>query len=155
PKNIVRLLTPLTGDGPQIAHGMGTVIARWLLLTAFALLLIEGLLAWRLGHFSKTVAPNEVMSASKEPPALVGSAAAFAFLLLSAVLLHTWWTQDFLGFLPDGLRAWMESTLGVPHLASGESTHWRLEYTPYLLTNAQLEPWLVGVVAVATIALVI
>jgi hypothetical protein len=155
PKNVVRVLTPLSGDGPQIAHGMGAVIARWLLLATFAILLLEGLLSWRLGHFSKSVAANEQTPAGKTPPTAVGIAAGVAFLLLTAVLLHTWWTQDFLGFLPEGLRAWMEGTLGVPHLASGESTHWRLEYTPYLLSNAQLEPWLVGVIAAATIALVI
>lgn len=157
PKDVVRALPALGGgDAPAILRGMGGVIARVLLFVLFGLVLAEALLAWRLGHHSKTAVAGQVPPASgKLLPSAVGLVAGVIFLAGAGVLIHTAWTHDFLGFLPD--RAWhtVEQALGIPQPMAGESTRWRLEYTPYLLRNALLEPWLVGAIALAASALII
>jgi len=154
PKDVIRIVND-SAEGPRILRGMGAVIARWLLLVMFILLLGEGLLAWKLGHYSKVAPINELPPAANQGvPLTVGILAGLAFVVITGVLVHTAWTQDFLGFLPERLRGWVESWLGVPLLVAGESTRWRLEYTPYLLGTA-LEPWLIGAIAAAAVAFVV
>lgn len=155
PKDVVRALPTAGPDGPAILRGMGAVIARVLLFALFALVMIEALLAWRLGHHSKTVVAGQAPPAEgRLLPVAVGIVAGLAFLVVAGVLIHTAWTRDFLGFLPDRARHEVEQALGVPEPVAGESTRWRLEYTPYLLRDATLEPWLIGAIAIACIALI-
>jgi hypothetical protein len=71
------------------------------------------------------------------------------------VLLHAWYTGDFLSFLPDSWRAVGESAAGISQPVAGESTRWRLEYTPYLPPRSPLEPWLVTALALGAATLAI
>ncbi|MBL8798077.1 MAG: VWA domain-containing protein [Planctomycetia bacterium] len=155
PKNVNRA-GPSGSETQQATGGVGPAIARILLALVLLLLLGEVVLAWKLGHWGKTGVGSQTPPADGLTlPGLVGGLAAVCFVVTAGVLLHTLWTGDFLGFLPDSWRGLMESTLGVPQPVAGESTRWRLDYTPYLPQNAALEPWLVGVVALAAVTLVI
>ncbi len=102
---------------------------------------------------------------------------------MTAVLIHVRRTGDFLGFLPDsarlsmetgayvpnrlcriidacdpgifakGFRHWIALAPDLPRLESGESRVWRLEFLHYFV-SAAADPWLAGVLALATAALV-
>jgi hypothetical protein len=156
PKNVLRSAISGSSDGQRIGPGMGPVIARIVLFLVLALMLAEVVLAWKLAHWSKTgVGATAQPAEGMTLPGIVGGLAAVAFLVLGGILLHTAWTGDFLGFLPDSWRGWGESVLGVPKPVAGESTRWRLEYTPYLPGRSALEPWLVGMLALAAGVLVL
>jgi len=153
PKDVVRVRSATSGDAPQIVSGMGGIIARYLLYLLLALVLVEALLAWRLGHHSKTALAGQMPPAGgRLLPLAVAFGAGLLFLSLAGVLVHAAWTHDFLGFLPDAARQTVETALDIPKPVAGESTHWRLESTPYLSRDATLEPWLVGALAVAAAA---
>ncbi len=153
PGDVVHALPSTNGDGPVVLRGMGTAIARFLLLAVLVLALVEVLLAWRLGHHSKTAA-NATTASGRALPITVGIIAGLLFIAVAGVLIHTAWTQDFLGFLPDRVRGSVEAAFGVPQAVPGESSHWRLEYTPYLIRNAAQEPWVIGLLASAALGLV-
>ena len=131
-----------SGDRPL--HGMGMVIARWLLLAMFVLLVLEVVLAWRFGHYS---AIPSSWDSPPPPRRILGTSVALVvgltFVLLTGVLVHAAWTGDFLGFLPESLRRSAEAQLGVPPPAAGEGTRWQLEFTPFL-KDAESDPWLAG-----------
>ncbi len=135
--------------------GMGKVIARWVMLFMLLLLAAEVVMAWRFGHYTA------VVDGTKSPPApgrllplTVAALAAVLFIGLFGVLAHAAWTGDLLGFLSDDTRGAIESRLGIPPPAPGEGTHWRLEYTPYLVDGAN-DPWLAGGWALAMVVLVV
>ncbi|HEV8059984.1 MAG TPA: VWA domain-containing protein [Gemmataceae bacterium] len=135
--------------------GMGKVIARWLMLFMLLLLAAEVIMAWRFGHYTA------VVDGTKSPPApgrlipmVVAALAAVLFIGLFGVLAHAAWTGDLLGFLSDETRSGIEARLGIPPPAPGEGTHWRLEYTPYLVDGAN-DPWLAGGWALAMVVLVV
>lgn len=154
PKDVIRDLA--AGGGLQIVHGMGTQIARVLLLIVLGLVLLEVVLAWRLGHYSKSGVPAELpVSARRTLPIAAACVFGLFFLVVAGVLAHAIWTQDFLSFLPDRFRGGAERALDVPQPVAGESTRWRLEYSSYLLRNAVLEPWAVGTVAVLSLVMVL
>jgi hypothetical protein len=135
----------------------GTSVARLLLLGLLVLVLAEVVLAWRFGHYTSTATVDGRETASKKPGwrewtlwtlpwVLFGCVALVAF-----ILLHDVWTGDFLGFLPESLRSWVERKLDIPPPAPGEGSRWRLEYTSYLW-DAKSDPWLATTLAVLAIA---
>jgi hypothetical protein len=143
----------LNSDRP--IHGLGMVIARWLLLVITGLLVLEIVLAWRFGHYSAVALASEKPPSSwRFLPGLVAVTAAVLFLVLAGVLGHAAWTGDFLGFLPEAARASIEARLGIPPPAAGEGTRWHLEFTPYLW-DASADPWLAGAVALGLAALIV
>jgi hypothetical protein len=71
-----------------------------------------------------------------------------SFLGLALVLLHDAWTGDFLGFLPESFRGFLERAFDIPPPAPGEGSRWRLEYSSYFL-DGRTDPWLAGALAVA------
>jgi hypothetical protein len=142
-------------SGERPLRGIGAVVARWLLLTAVVLLVVEIVLAWRFGHYSEVPgvwhggpAPGRIL------PLLVAGTAAALFLLLAGVLVHAACTGDFLGFLPEAARAAIEARLSIPPPAAGEGTRWHLEFTPYLW-DATADPWLAGTLALGLAVLVV
>jgi hypothetical protein len=156
PRSVVHAPAGGTGDGQPAGSGMGPVIARVLLFLFLVLMLGEVVLAWKLGRFSKTGVPAQVQTADgKLLPSVIGGVAAVAFVVVAGVLIHTAWTGDFLGFLPENWRSVAESAFGVAKPVAGESTRWRLESTPYLPGRSPLEPWLVGTLALAAGVLVL
>ena len=147
---------PADEDGTApAAHGAGTVVARWLLLLLFGLVIAEVVLAWQFGHYS-AVHGTQPPGKAWWGRALVG----LAFVLFGVVLVGTLvlmqgaWTGDFLGFLPEGLRRTVETSLGIPPPAPGEGTRWRLEFLPYLM-DALTDSWLASALAVASGILVV
>jgi len=155
PKNITRALLA-SGNEQLVGSDLGPVIARWLLFAVLALMVIEVILAWKLGHWSKSsVGAMTPPAEGMRLPVGVGIAAAVCFVCIAGVLLHHGVTGDFLGFLPDGVRSIGEAALGVPEPVAGESTRWRLDATPFLPGRSPLEPWLVGFLGLAAGGLVI
>ena len=129
-------------------RGLGTVIARWLLLTMLVLLVVEVVLAWRFGHYSAVALTGEVTPArGRALPILIACVAGILFIALAGTLGHAAWTGDLLGFLPDGIRDGLERRLGVPAPAAGEGTRWHVEFMPYLW-DAVADPWLAGTFSV-------
>lgn len=156
PKNVHRAIVSGSGDGQRIGPGMGPFIARIVLFIVLALMLIEVVLAWKLAHWSKSgVGSTTPAAEGKLLPGIVGAVAAICFVAIAGVLIHTAFTGDFLGFLPESWRATVESTLGVPKPVPGESTRWRLEYTAYLQGDSATQPWLIGALAVGACVLVL
>jgi hypothetical protein len=155
PKDVSRALVPSSSDPQRAGTGMGPLIARILLFAFLALLLGEMVLAWKLGHYSKSAVGTQAqMAEGRTLPSIIGGVAAFAFLFVTGILLHTAWTGDFLGFLPESWRSAAETAFGVAKPVDGESTRWRLDYRAYLPNRSPLEPWLVGVLALAAGVLV-
>lgn len=155
PRQIDRSAVKEDPDRTPTSRGLGAAVARVLLWLMLFLLLFETMLAWRLGHHSKSALPSNVpVAESPWPPIVVAVTAGLAFLVLAGVLLHTAVTNDFLGFLPDGVRGRVETALGVPQPVAGESTHWRLDSSPYLPVRADLLPWVLGALTIGALTLV-
>jgi hypothetical protein len=136
--------------------GMGKAIARWIMLFMLLLLAAEVIMAWRFGHYTSVVDATNTKTASKPGrllPFLIGAVALILFVGIFGILANAAWTGDLLGFLSDNARSAIETRMGIPAPAPGEGTHWRLEYTPYLVDGSS-DPWLAGGWALAMIVLV-
>lgn len=151
----IRFQPRVNQDDEVIQGQMGPEIAHYLLLAVLGLLLLEVILAWVFGHFS--VVPGATFAPSRIRfiwPLTTGIVAGVLFLGIATVLIHATATGDFLGFLPDGFRSWVEGSLDIPAPAVGEGTKWDLEMTPYLV-NASTDPWLAGAIALGVVVLLI
>ena len=134
---------------------MGRVIARWLMFLMLLLLVAEVVMAWRFGHYTGVVdGTTSPPAPGKLLPFAVAALAAVLFIGIFGVLAHAAWTGDLLGFLSDDARSDIEARMGVPPPAPGEGSHWRLEYTPYLVDGTN-DPWIAGGWALAMVALVV
>ncbi len=140
-----------TSAGETIYAPQGGGIAHILLLILLGFVLLEVVLAWQFGHYSAVGSlPGE--QAPRAPGVkewALWSAPWLLFALLGAagfVLAHNAVTGDFLGFLPEGLRAVVERAFDVPPPAPGEGSRWRLEFSSYLW-DAKADPWLIGAAA--------
>jgi hypothetical protein len=146
----VRTLPGQPEEETEIVKGkLGPVIAHYLLLAVLVLLFLEVVLAHVFGHY--TAVPSgftEPPKTGRALPGLVAMVFGVIFLLGAVVLVHAAQTGDFLGFLPDAFRGWIESLFGVPPPAPGEGTRWNLEFMPYL-RDAASDPWLAGGIALA------
>ncbi len=150
---------PVEGEPERILQPLGDLVARWLFLVLFGLILAEVVLAWYFGHYSAGVTPleetNQPQSRTKAQWALL----VLPWLLfpcvlgIAGVLLHNALTDDFLAFLPDGGRRLLERVADIPAPAPGEGSHWRLEYRPYFWDN-RADPWLAALAAVGAAFLV-
>jgi hypothetical protein len=152
---VVRTGGPTFEDrADRAVRGMGTVIARWMLLFMLVLAVAEVILAWRFGHYSAVAGAEQPPAAGRLVPILVAGFAGILFVALTGVLLHAAWTGDALSFLPDATRSQIEAHLGIPAPAAGEGTRWRLEFNPYLW-DAAADPWLAGGFALAMAVMVV
>lgn len=140
--------------GEEPAAGLGTRVAHVLLLTLLALVLIEVVLAWKLGHHRKSADTVPETTRRRILPVLVGMTAALLLVALAGVLIHEALTGDLLGFLPEAWRAMLAAALDAPQAAPGESIHWRLIYSSYLPGDPALQPWLVAGLCLAVLGLV-
>ena len=69
------------------------------------------------------------------------------FVVMTAgVLIHTAFTGDFLGFLPQSFRQGIETMMKVDEPAPGEGSRWSLDYRPYLWSE-RTDYWLVPLIA--------
>jgi hypothetical protein len=132
---------------------IGPVIAHYALLAVLALLLLEVVLAWGFGHYSKVAGAVEPPRTGAFWPGLIGGVAGVLFLFGAYVLLDAHLRGDFLGFAPDWFRNWVEGLFGIPPAPPGEASRWRMEMLPFL-SQTRDSPWLVGAVALGAAALV-
>jgi hypothetical protein len=140
----------------QVERGkVGPEVARWVLLVALVLILAEVVMAWYFSHHTSLAGTTTAQPEARGVLLPLGIAVGAAVLVVSVatVLLHAAQTGDFLGFLPDAFRSWVEASLGIPPAAPGEGTRWHLEFTSYLRDSAS-DPWLAGGIALAAAALV-
>ena len=131
--------------GPDIAHG--------LLLAVLVLLLLEVVLAWVFGHYSAVSGTGQVAT-GRAGPILVSCVAGVFFLGGAYILVNAAQTGDFMGFLPDGLRGWIESWMGIAPPAPGEATHWDPEFRTVFLRDSGSDTWLLAGLALGAIILV-
>jgi hypothetical protein len=141
-----------------IERSLGPLIAQWLLLVCFVLILCEVLLAWLFGHYTsvalleepKTPRPAwQTWALRVLPVVLIG-----LVVVVAGVLLHDAFTGDFLGFLPGFMRQGVEAMSGVPAPATGEESHWRLQYLSYLGYGGNADAWIGFAIGFAALALV-
>jgi hypothetical protein len=117
-------------DGSGGRHGQE--VARWLLFALLLLLLVEPILALFFAHHSPTA------TAGPPPggwlvPGLTAAAALLVIVPVAGTFLHALATGDFLGFMPDGFREWVEGLFGISSPGPGETRIWPLEFTPFLI----------------------
>jgi len=127
----------------------GTYVARFILIAAFLLMLLEVWLAWQLGSARASLL-NTRQSPPTSRPILV-FASWFVPTLVGTLLIGTWAhalvTDDFLGFLPSSWRQAFEQSLHVPQSSPGEETRWRLKTLPWITGSWNVDGWLTGVLA--------
>ncbi|HEY7154588.1 MAG TPA: VWA domain-containing protein [Gemmataceae bacterium] len=149
---------PADGEPERILMPLGDGVARWLLLVLLVLIVAEVVLAWYFGHYSAGVTPLE--EAGQPRPRTKGQWALlilpwplFACVLAIAyVLADDVRTGDFLAFLPDAGRRFIERVADIPPPAPGEGSHWRLEYRPYFWDN-RADLWLAAALVVGAACL--
>ena len=109
----------------------GPMLARLAIMLTLVVFAAESLVAWRLGP-SRTPGGASARAVEKRwYLRLLGTLLALvplaAVVFVLVAVFHAERTGNLLGFLPDGWRRAVESSLGVPEAAPGESTRWRLE----------------------------
>jgi hypothetical protein len=145
---------PVSEDAEMVPNRIGPAVAHYLLLAVLALLFVEVVLAWAFAHYTAVAGTTaDPPRTGRAWPGIVAVVVGGAFVAIAGTLIHAGRTGDFLGFLPEAFRGWMEGLLGVPAPAPGEGTRWSLEFMPYL-RDAASDPWLAGGIALAALALV-
>ncbi|HWG43502.1 MAG TPA: VWA domain-containing protein [Gemmataceae bacterium] len=150
---------PAEGEPEHVLQPLGDVVARWLFLALFALILAEVVLAWHFGHYSAGVMPLEESTQPRPRTKAQWALLVLPWLLfacvlgIAGVLLHNALTDDFLAFLPDTGRRFLERVADIPAPAPGEGSHWRLEYRWFFWDN-RADPWLAALAALGAAALV-
>ena len=136
PGDVVHAGGPAAGRRRGRPAAWASVVARWLLLAVLGAAAGRGGagLAVRPLQHRRRRRPGGRPPPGRLLPGLVPCRVRRPGVpALAGVLLHAAWTGDFLGFLPDGVRARRSSAaLDVPPPAPGEGTRWRLEFAPYL-----------------------
>lgn len=139
----------------------GGPLARWLVLAAFACVLVESILAWRFGSARAGRAPRSALVPSTirklidfGVKVLAGLVAAGG-VLGGLILIHAAWTDDLLGFLPADWRSNIESLFDVPAASPGEGTRWRIQMLPFLSGDSEADRWLVGTLGLVAVALAV
>jgi len=154
----VKHAPPAEGEPERVLMPLGDIVARWLLLVVFALLVAEIVLAWHFGHYSAAVTPLEEAGQPQSRTKVRWVLVVLPWLMLACVLgiagvlVHDAVTGDFLAFLPDSGRRFLEGVTGIEAPAPGESSHWHLEYLPYLWDN-RADPWLAVTLALGAAVL--
>jgi hypothetical protein len=154
----VKHAPPTEGEPERVLMPLGDLVARWLLLLVLILLVAEIVLAWHFGHYSAAVTPLEDAESLRPRTKARWTLLISSWLLLACVfgiagiLAHDAITGDFLAFLPESGRRFLEGVTGIEAPAPGESSHWRLEYQPYLWDN-RADPWLAVLLALGVLVL--
>jgi hypothetical protein len=139
-------------DKDRVPAPIGPDIAHYLLLAVLALVFVEVLMAWRFGHYSATASNEPVPASGSWLPALAVGVVVLGVLAIGGTLLHWRATGEFLGFLPDRLHNGIDRLLGNSEMASGEASHWGLDFRG-TLWDSDADPWLMALIAVAGTAL--
>ncbi|MSQ93283.1 MAG: VWA domain-containing protein [Gemmataceae bacterium] len=145
---------PVDPNPIDIALPFGPDLANAALLLVLGLLFLEIFLAWYFGHYTTTEG-----ALSNAPPgptstlvaAVIAVLATILFGIGALIIAHEIYTGDFLGFLPEILRSWAESGLGVEKLQAGEGSRWTYEKMPFLFGMPGNEVWYLALFTIAGI----
>lgn len=132
---------------------VGPTIARYALWVVLFLLFAEVILAWRFGHYSTVPGAMAQPASGLLFPTLVVVAAAVIFAAGTFVMVQETRSGDFLSFLPDWMRNFMEARMGVPAPPPGEMTHWNLERSQVFFAAA--DGWILTTLGIASIIMVL
>jgi hypothetical protein len=126
----------------EAAEPRGPAIARVLLLTVLALMVLETILAWQFGsaRAGDAVDPMRVRPSRWLTP--LWAIPVVIVVIVFGVVAHAAITGQFLGFLPGSVRQPIERYAGVPEAAPGEGTRWRLETMAFLTGDSGTDRWL-------------
>lgn len=141
----------------DVPQPVGPTFANIALLIVLGLLFTEILMAWYFGHYTTTEG-----ALSGAPPGPTSTVLAIAIAVMSsiffaigaAVIYHGIITGDFVSFLPDMVRNWIERQVGADPLLAGEGSVWKYERNPFLFGMPGSEVWysiLITIGAVVTI----
>lgn len=138
------------GPGPV----RGPVVARWALLIGSILLLVEMVFAWRIG--SARSAKNPLDAPAPRPwrdrlTAVLATALLGPLVVAGLGLLVMAVVGDPARYLPNTVRNWVETSLGVPTAGPGEGTRWRVEGRPVFTADANADRWLVALAGAAAV----
>ena len=160
-KHRARLLNQPDDAESAARSSAGPTVARVLLLLFLALLVVEMTLAWLFGS-ARTVVPPDTIVAKPKPtlwrifdPRNITYFPLLIVVIVVAVLIHDAFTDEFLGFLPNGWRSAMERSLEIPVALPGEGTRWKLDYLPYLTGQGSADRWLAAALIASAAALAI
>ncbi len=120
----------------------GPTVARWLLLAAVAVILLELWIAWRFGPARMAgLAPSQDRGERRFrwAWAMLGMVPVLAVAAVLLTLAHAHLTGDLLGFLPESWRLGIERAVGVPDAGPGEGTRWRLEGLTVFLRDGRID----------------
>jgi len=138
------LVEAAAGDALPVLDGND--IARGFLFAVAILLIVELVLAWRMGSARASRGPA-LQSAPTRRPVFV----TFLWLLPTLgtlAVLFTWGhalaTDDLLGYLPASWRHSLERQLEVPQAGPGEGTRWRIETTACFTGAWSTDRWLLA-----------
>jgi hypothetical protein len=131
------------GDARSV-EPRGPAVARVLLFVVVLLLVLETILALKLGsaRAGSAADPMRVRPMRWLTPLWV--LPLVACVIAFGVVAHAVITGEFLGFLPGSIRQPIEQFVGVPEAAPGEGTRWRLESMAYLSGDSASDRWLVA-----------
>ncbi len=132
---------------------IGPDLANVALLLVLALLFAEILLAWHFGHYTTTEGAETNAPQGPTPTivaAVIAVIATLCFAVGAIVVAHARYTGDFLSFLPEIVRSFLEHD----PVAAGESAKWEYQTAPFLF-GLPREDWWTAVIALAAVALIV
>src|SRR5581483_7853098 len=103
----------INSDRPRAPAPIGPEIAHVLLLAVLVLLFAEAIMAWRFGHYTGTATQETPSTAGHVLPAIAAGVVGVAVLVIGGTLVHYSITGEFLGYLPEGIRHFMEHWRGL------------------------------------------
>ncbi|MBI1830431.1 MAG: VWA domain-containing protein, partial [Planctomycetes bacterium] len=148
---------PVNESAIDAYQPVGPTLANIALLIVLALMFAEIVMAWHFGHY--TVTEGQVAETPGGPAgtAVAGVLAAVAVVVCgigALVILHEKLTGDFLGFLPDIVRAWFEVYMEIPPPPAGEGRFWGLEPRPFLFGLPGPENWYAALIFLTALVVV-
>lgn len=145
---------PVNADAVAVTMPVGPDLANVALLLVLGLLFAEVLLAWHFGHYTTTETAQSGPGTGNTATFVAAGIAVVTGLLIAfaaAVVINYRMTGDFLGFLPQYLREFIEGA----HAQAGESTAWKLEQNSFLFGLPREDWWSAAIVIGAVIMIVL
>src|SRR5262249_3737304 len=131
----------------------GPDLANVALLFMLVLVFAEVILAWQFGHYTTTEGAETSAPAGSTSTIVAMVIAVIATLIFAfgaIIVLHAKFTGDFLGFLPDILRQFLERD----PVAAGESAEWKYVESSFLF-GLPREDWWSALIAIGAIVMIV
>ncbi len=144
--------SPVNSEAVNVPQPVGPFLANIALLIVLGLLFIEIVMAWHFGHYTTTEGAIAQSTPSPIVTMIAVGVAVFSVIVVGIgafVLVHERQHGDFLGFLPDIVRAWFEFIMNIQPPSAGEGRNWPLEQQTYLFDLPGPEHWYAVLISVA------